>query len=491
MSCFSLVVVVIGLVSIASLGDAKFLTPKVKTKIGPVVGLVESFKDGKVNYFQGVPYAKPPVGDLRLQKPVPYIGNGQVIEAIKQPPICYQPRLSIGGVFAELKLSEDCLYLDIVQRADALESKTKKPVLVDLNVFIAGFTEDASGIPKIDVREIVQREDIIVVVVSSRLNFFGYAYSKNYPQLKGNLGLWDQNLALKWINENIEAFNGDPNAVTLLGDGSSAEMVAAHVLSPFAKGLFKNVYMINGGLAAIGERISERVTLSTDIVIKRVGCGEAKDVLSCLQGVDPKKIIDSLPSRATALRNVFHSEYVPTSRDKAIVDSYFNDVNALVGFDRDAASILVAAIAPQVFADAKLTYQSGLDVIRNVFQDDFSKELAGQYFGSSSKPSDIRQGLIDLFTDILIACPQYEFAERLASKQKKGVTRTYINIHALNTPSLPLCSLDKALGVCIKTAPPLIYGYPFLPQKYYLYDDEDRAVSQYDMDLTQHYMKTG
>lgn len=116
------------------------LTPKVKTNDGFVVGFVKSYKDGDVAYFYGIPYAEPPIGPLRFQKAKPSGRWTGVLKAVDMPPSCYTPRTSLNQV--RLKMSEDCLYLNLVMPAGALKSDQRLPVLIILR---AAFVHSSSG----------------------------------------------------------------------------------------------------------------------------------------------------------------------------------------------------------------------------------------------------------------------------------------------------------------------------------------------------------
>ena len=187
------------------------MTPVVETLNAPIVGKIENIGGTDLNFFLGVPYAKPPVDDLRFQLPQALDRTTELIEAIEFPARCMQHRLSLR--YVREKMSEDCLYLNIVTPGKALIEKNKKyPVMVsilhrDYNI--------GSGNDELYLKaELVKRQNIILVTMNARLNVFGYATTEEEDSIPSNVGLWDENYALRWVKNNIEFFGGDPNALT-------------------------------------------------------------------------------------------------------------------------------------------------------------------------------------------------------------------------------------------------------------------------------------
>lgn len=202
-------------------------------------GLIEgnyNTQDGIQTYF-GVPFAKPPIGELRWKAPQP-LDNWEGIKETKT----FGPRPIQAMVFGDMKsrsagLSEDCLYLNIWTPA---KRNTKNlPVLV---YFFGGgnVAGDASEY-RYDGRSMA-KEGIVAVTVNYRLNIFGFLA---HPELSaeapykasGNYGLLDQNAALQWVKDNIAAFGGDPNKVTIAGESAGSIGVSQQMASPLSKGL--------------------------------------------------------------------------------------------------------------------------------------------------------------------------------------------------------------------------------------------------------------
>ncbi|AVR44498.1 carboxylesterase [Christiangramia fulva] len=200
-------------------------------------GLVQGFHDNQsdLDLFLGIPFAKPPVGDLRWkapQEPDEWQGIKKTTEFAAAP---MQTNVFGDMVYRGKGFSEDCLYLNI-WTPNASENKSL-PVLVYF--YGGGFVAGSGGEPRYDGTSLAQK-GIVVVTVNYRLNIFGFyahpALSAEAPyHASGNYGLLDQNAALKWVSENIENFGGDPEKITIGGESAGSISVSAQMASPMSK----------------------------------------------------------------------------------------------------------------------------------------------------------------------------------------------------------------------------------------------------------------
>lgn len=202
-------------------------------------GVIEGFFDTKENLqmFLGVPFAKPPIGDLRWKTPQP-LDNWKGVLSTKK----FGPRAVQAPVFGDMSfrsdgMSEDCLYLNVWSPA---KRNTKNlPVLVYF--YGGGFVAGDGSEPRYDGANMAKK-GIVVVTVNYRLNIFGFFA---HPELtketsykgSGNYGLLDQNAGLKWVKKNIAAFGGDPNKITIAGESAGSISVSAHMASPLSRDL--------------------------------------------------------------------------------------------------------------------------------------------------------------------------------------------------------------------------------------------------------------
>ncbi|XP_043248312.1 juvenile hormone esterase-like [Colletes gigas] len=206
-------------------------TSVVQTDKGPVRGrqMRTVLNEHDYSAFLGIPYAKPPLGDLRFRDPVEAEPWKHVINATVEAPLCMQKFL-IGPIG-----KEDCLYLNVYTPLTKFTGKTKlKPVMVWIygGGYISGGNRQTMYGPDWFIED-----DIVMVAMNYRLGPMGFL-ALGLPDASGNQGLKDQNLALKWVQKNIAKFGGDPNKVTIMGESAGASSVIFHMLSPMSAGLF-------------------------------------------------------------------------------------------------------------------------------------------------------------------------------------------------------------------------------------------------------------
>jgi para-nitrobenzyl esterase len=220
----------------------------------------------QVTVFKGVPYAAPPVGQLRWRAPRPPIAWQGVRKADHFSNSCMQAGNTLDEINAAVKerrspfspefyswrepRSEDCLYLNVWTAA---KSPTERlPVLVWLHG--GGFMQGAGSLPIYDGEGLAEK-GLVVVTINYRLGIFGFfthpeLTRESDRQASGNYGLMDQIAALEWVRRNIAAFGGDPNNVTIDGQSAGAHSVNYLVASPAAKGLFQKAISQSGGMFA-------------------------------------------------------------------------------------------------------------------------------------------------------------------------------------------------------------------------------------------------
>ena len=232
---------------------------------GPIVntsdGKVEGTLDGKILMFKGIPYAVPPVGEMRWKAPVQHPGWTETrkctsfsASAMQSPPVPFM-MWTEEFIAPPQPLSEDCLYLNIW--APAKKGKEQYPVVVWIHG--GGFTGGAASCAVYDGAEMAKR-GIVFVSINYRLGIFGFF---SHPELSegpdkhssGNLGIMDQVAALKWVKQNIASFGGNPGAVTIAGQSAGSFSIHALVASPLSKGLFQRAIAQSGGL--LNGRISK------------------------------------------------------------------------------------------------------------------------------------------------------------------------------------------------------------------------------------------
>ena len=249
----------------------------VQTATGAVRGVVAP--DHRL--FAGIPYAAPPVGPLRWQPPAPAAPWQGVRDATHAGPRCLQDP---GG---DLELGrhtdEDCLTLNVWTPPTNAEHR---PVMVWIH---GGSFINGSG-AIYDSRWLASRGDIIVVTINYRLGALGFLAhpALGPPGAVGNYGLADQQAALRWVRDNVAAFGGDPDKVTIAGESAGAVSVCDHLVAPASAGLFRAA-IIQSGPCQAQVALPEAEKVSLDYAAQ-VGCGQPESAASCLRALPADKL---------------------------------------------------------------------------------------------------------------------------------------------------------------------------------------------------------
>lgn len=237
----------------------------VKTQAGLISG--KTSEDQSVKIFMGVPFAAPPLGNLRWKAPQP-VASWEGVRACITPPASAmqappKPFMCWSKEFMapESPLSEDCLYLNVWTAAKSVQEKL--PVMVWIHG--GAFTGGSGTVPLYD-GEAMSRKGVVFVTINYRLGIFGFfahpeLSAESELKTSGNYGILDQIAALKWVKENIAAFGGDPANVTIDGQSAGAFSVNMLVVSPLAKGLFQKAIAQSGGM--FGKQLSLGQTLKS------------------------------------------------------------------------------------------------------------------------------------------------------------------------------------------------------------------------------------
>lgn len=211
-------------------------------------GILEGTSNAGIRVFKGIPFAAPPVGDLRWRPPQPPGNWSGVRKADKFGPRAMQRPIFGDMNFRSDGMSEDCLYLNVW--TPATSSREKLPVLVYF--YGGGFVAGDGSEPRYD-GESMARKGIVAVTVNYRLGVFGFfahpELTQESPQrASGNYGLLDQHAALEWVRQNIAAFGGNPKRVTIAGESAGSISVSAQMASPLSKGLIAGAIGESGSI---------------------------------------------------------------------------------------------------------------------------------------------------------------------------------------------------------------------------------------------------
>ncbi len=325
-------------------GDDAGVTPpgggtRATTTSGDVLG---SESDGVIT-FRSIPYAAPPVGDLRFARPVPHPGWTEALDTTTTDPTIACPQLERTG--GAMRGQEDCLVLNVYSPSGARD----RPVMVFVHG--GGFTGGSANEPLYQGHRLASR-DVVLVTINYRLGVLGFLAAPGLVEPDGgagNLGLWDQRLALQWIRDNAAAFGGDPDNVTIFGESAGAVSVMSHMVSAQSAGLFERVIIESGG-GGLSTPTQAEVFTRYQPILESLGCASAADLRACLRALDYEAILATtndagmsalgLPAIGPHLDGVFLAEDPIDT-----VARGGGDVPFLIGSNADEATVFTQGVA--------------------------------------------------------------------------------------------------------------------------------------------------
>ena len=290
------------LLAVAAAGQYSDDRPVVTTAEGPVEGLLARSAGGYPFYsFKGVPYAQPPTGQLRFRPPQRHPGWSDVLDASEHGSMCVQFDFREN---ATLVGSEDCLFANVYTRQLPGEGNPAVglPVMVYVHggafIFGDGNSNFLGPIYLMD-------GEVVLVTFNYRLGVFGFLTTHD-AAAPGNYGMLDQTLLLEWVQDNIAAFGGDPDSVTIFGESAGGSSVSLLVLSPLTKGLFHRAISQSGtsfaNFAATGRR-----TNTAQAIASNLNCSSDDAVLmvECIRDVSKDELIQASLEFYLKFTNIF------------------------------------------------------------------------------------------------------------------------------------------------------------------------------------------
>ncbi|MEK6476046.1 carboxylesterase family protein [Catalinimonas sp. 4WD22] len=291
-------------------------------------------EQGDIRIFKGIPFAAPPLGDLRWKAPQPVAPWEGVrrCDAFGPSPMQRSPEpfsmWTEEFLIPAALISEDCLYLNVWTGAKSPEEK--RPVLVW--IYGGGFTSGGSGVPIYD-GEAMAQQDIVFVSINYSVGIFGFfAHPKltqeSAHQASGNYGLMDQIAALQWVQNNIDAFGGDPQNVTIAGQSAGSMSVNCLVASPLAQGLFKKAIGHSGANFTRGNASLQQAEESGQQIAQSLNASS----LTTLRNIPA----DTLMKVAQGTRGPIIDGYVlPQHIADIFAEGKQNEVALLTGWNED------------------------------------------------------------------------------------------------------------------------------------------------------------
>ena len=335
--------------------------PEVTTASGPMLGKYRKTQYNKrFSSFTRIPYAKPPVGDLRFAKPVPAEPWDGTLDASKP---CPKP-IQNNYVTGLLEGQEDCLYINVYKpESDELEfeddtAKALLPVMfwVYGGGFIMGDATEENYLPG----PLLDTGDVIIVTGNYRVGPLGFMCLED-EVVPGNLALWDQRQMLLWTRDNIAEFGGDPGNVTLFGNSAGSFCSLCLYVSPMCEGLFHRVIAQSGPLIANSapmQVMGKRAALYSRTYAESLGCDPgdtSEEILAKLRALSVAKLqssfniagswADMVPSPWKPLVDSWAPEpFLPVCPRDALISGQFSAVPLLTGVCSEEGIMMVSHI---------------------------------------------------------------------------------------------------------------------------------------------------
>ncbi|XP_044839385.1 acetylcholinesterase-like [Mauremys mutica] len=401
----------------------------VLTTSGPIRGKRLQAGSSTVTAFLGIPYAEPPVGALRFQKPLPHQPWSQVLETTSFGNVC--PQVPLPG-YPEAKLftptmpqSEDCLFLNIW----VPHPQPPDPAPILIWIYGGGFFRGAASLELYDGRFLAATENVIVASMNYRLGALGFLSLP--PAAPGNAGLWDQRLALRWLRDNAAAFGGDPARVMLSGHSTGAASVGFHLLSPGSQSLFTRAVMQSGSPTSPWvwtslEEAQERGRRLGQLL----GCADGDDIalVGCLQGKEagefPKREISVL-RRKDLLGLPFvpttDGDFLPDSPSRLLQAKQIQPIPITAGFTANEGSYLILFSARTLHPEnaSNIGMEELLQVLRLLVPgapEEAVQAVARWYSqeGEDQGEAQYRWAMEQIVGDYAVVCPVAEVARQAA-----------------------------------------------------------------------------
>lgn len=391
---------------IALVSSAALATPLATTRYGTAQGSAE---DG-VRQFLGLPFAAPPLGDLRWRSPQAPAAWQGVRDATALGAACPQ----LPGAYSQRPTDEDCLTLNVYE--PETPQSTPRPVLVWLHP--GSLTMGSGG--DFDGKALARRANVVVVTLNYRLGALGFLSTPELLQEGGtpNAGLQDQQQALRWVQENIQAFGGDARNITLAGNSSGSASVCGHLASPASAGLFHRAILQSGPCTLLRTRAPEQANQQGSTFAEKVNCPSGANQMRCLRSRSAQELVAAagdgldLLQAANPWSPVIDGVTIPRNLTDMIRDGAFHKVPVLLGTTSDEGRFFVSYTFHQKLGRAMTAadYKSASDVISGSA---FAGSTSRLLYPASGYPS-IDLAMSALLTDSGFACPALSDARRLS-----------------------------------------------------------------------------
>ncbi|SFR80387.1 para-nitrobenzyl esterase [Marinobacter daqiaonensis] len=400
--------------------DDESTAPVRETQAGAVQGVEVTYGYA----FKGIPYAQPPVGELRYADPVPAEAWEDTLIANEFGGACIQP----ASTFGTAESFEDCLYLNVYTPKDA----ENRPVMVWIH---GGAFETGSGGASYTPSGLLE-QDTVVVTLNYRMGVLGFL---SHPDLaadgpSGSYGIMDQQLALQWVQDNIANFGGDPNNITIFGESAGGASVMTHVASPAATNLFHKAIVQSGAYIGVVDQPTEaEIAALGEAFYTALGCED----IACIRGLSAEDILAAQQASGFSYVPSLRSDILPSDVKTTLAEGSYNKVPVLAGSNLDEGRLFVGI--------------AELGRINAALEEDKTYEEAAAE--AALKPEDYRDQVAALVPSSLVDTV-------ISLYPLSNYENTSVAVSAINTDSRFACpSLPQVQQLA--TGGQMVYAYEF------------------------------
>jgi para-nitrobenzyl esterase len=417
-------------------------------------GVLRGVQRERHQVFLGIPYAAPPVGELRFAAPRPAAAWAGVRDALGFGDVAPQQaaRSDVQGVIARGKQSEDCLYLNVYTPA---ADGGKRPVMFWIHG--GGFIVGSGSEAIYDGGPLAIRGDVVVVTINYRLGALGYLYLGGHGGAAlgaaANAGQLDQIAALRWVRDNIAAFGGDPQQVTIFGESAGSAAVCALLAMPAARGLFARAIGQSGTANRLGN--PDTGTGTAHALLAKLGLSDAD--AAKLRTLPVQAILDAQAAISPSpllFSPIVDGVHLPERPLQAVREGRAHDVPLLIGTNRDESKFYMNPKRPQLDDD-------GLAQRVRAVLPHKARDAAGQLietYRASRVKHDLPHTNNDIIDAVETAARFAVPASRLAEAQSVHQPDTYVYLFDWESPAY-----RGTLGACHALELSFVFGTTGVP----------------------------
>jgi carboxylesterase type B len=457
----------------------------VQTTLGSMQGVRKTANGRDVDVYYGIPFAKPPVGDLRFRHPVKADPWQGVLDATSMPNACHQVVDTKFSRFWGVEMwnpntpmSEDCLYLNVwVPRGFG----SQPPRATMVWIFGGGFWAGSATLAVYDGTMLAATENVIVVTVGYRLGPLGFLYTGT-SDAPGNQGLMDQAMALQWVYDNVVNLGGARETITIFGESAGAASVGLHLLSPLSRNYFARAIMQSASPTVDwGVKSYSQATTRSRNLAEHMGCSvrSIASMVRCLQTADAANVTEKqwlLTSGyvETPFAAVVDGSFLPAHPVDLLARGQVKDTEVLMGVNKDEGIFwLMYGFEPEFPFDNAGSLSRELfrsNVLPGLtFNGDRSVQDALLYEYADKVPESMRDNYRDIADDIsgdqLFKCPVVNFATAYANQSSQHDVYLYSFEYQLTSDPWP-----RWTGVKHGYEIEAVFGLPLLDANYTLED---------------------